>query len=97
MKSAQWIGQMNDIVKDFKAIRQEYAYDPSVMSTDDPRVAKLKYIIENRLSAVDRIIILLYCETRSYRKLGERMQLSHTTMRKEVLRIKKIIMEEYNR
>lgn len=86
----------NEVVKEFRQIKQEYAYDPDIMSPDDPRVARLKEIIDTKLSQVDKTIILLYCDCLSYRKLGKKMRLSHMTIRREVIRIKKIILEEYN-
>lgn len=85
----------NKVVKEFRQIKEDYKFNPDVMSPDDPRVARLKEIIETRLSQVDRTIILLYCDCLSYRKLGRKMNLSHMTIRREVIRIKKIILEEY--
>lgn len=87
--------QENEMVREFRQIKQEYAYNPDIMSTDDPRVARLKEIIDTKLSQVDKTIILLYCDCQSYRKLGRKMKLSHMTVRREILRIKKIILEEY--
>lgn len=89
--------QENEMVREFRQIKQEYAYNPDIMSTDDPRVARLKEIIDTKLSQVDKTIILLYTDCQSYRKLGKRMNLSHMTCRREILRIKKIILEEYER
>lgn len=86
----------NEVVKEFRAIKAEYAFNPDIMCMDDPRVARLKEIINTKLSQVDRTIILLYCDCLSYRKLGKKMHLSHMTIRREVIRIKKIILEEYN-
>ena len=59
-------------------------------------MAKIKKIIDTKLSLVDKTIILLYVDCQSYRKLGEKMHLSHMTVRREIIRIKKIILEEYN-
>lgn len=87
----------NEVVKEFRQIKQEYAFNPDIMCTDDPRVARLKEIIDTKLSQVDKTIILLYCDCLSYRKLGEKMHLSHMTIRRECLRIKKIILEEYEK
>lgn len=87
--------QENEMVREFRQIKQEYAYNPDIMSTDDPRVARLKEIIDTKLSQADKIIILLYADCQSYRKLGRKMRLSHMTLRREILRIKKIILEEY--
>lgn len=86
----------NEVVKEFRHIKTEYAYNPDIMSLDEPRGARLKEIIDTKLSQVDKTIILLYADCQSYRKLGKKMNLSHMTIRREVIRIKKIILEEYN-
>lgn len=87
----------NEVVKEFRMIKQEYAFNPDIMSLDDPRVARLKEIIDTRLSQVDKTLILLYVDCQSYRKLGKKMGLSHMTLRREIMRIRKIIMEEYDK
>lgn len=88
--------QENEVVKEFREIRKDYAYNPDIMCQDDPKVSRLKEIIDTKLSQVDKTIILLYCDCLSYRKLGAKMNLSHMTIRREVMRIKKIILDEYN-
>jgi len=88
--------ELNEVVKEFRQIKQEYAFNRDVFSLDDPKVARLKEIIETKLSQVDRTIILLYADCQSYRELGRKMNLSHMTVRKEVIRIRKIILDEYN-
>lgn len=88
---------MNEVVKEFRQINEDYKFNPDIMNPDDPRVARLKEIIDRRLSQVDRTIILLYTDCLSYRKLGKKMNLSHMTIRREVIRIKKIILEEYRK
>lgn len=87
----------NSIVRDFKSIKEDYRYDADIFCNDGERVSKIKEIINTRLSLVDKTIILLYVDCQSYRKLGKRFGLSHMTMRRDVLRIKRIILEEYNR
>lgn len=85
----------NEVVKEYRAIKQDYAFDPDIMSKDDERVAKIKKIIDTKLSLVDKTIILLYADCQSYRKLAKKMNLSHMTLRREVIRIKNIILKEY--
>lgn len=85
------------VVNEYKAITKEYAYKEDIFNEDEPRANILKYIIFKKLNQVDRTIILLYTDYQSYRKLGRRMGMSHMTIRTEVLRIKKIILEEYER
>ena len=43
----------NEVVKEYRAIKQDYAYDSDIMSKDDERVAKIKKIIDTKLSLVD--------------------------------------------
>ena len=62
---------------------------------DDIMVRRLKYIINRRLCQVDRTLLLLYADCGSYRKLGRRLGISHMTMRKEIMRIREKITEEY--
>lgn len=86
----------NEVIKEYRQIKEDYKFNPDIMCPDDPRVARIKEIIDTKLSQVDKTIILLYCDCLSYRKLGKKMHLSHMTIRREVIRIKKIILEEYN-
>ena len=86
-----------EIVKDFKEIKEDYAWHPDIMNNDDVRVAKVKEIINTKLSSIDKTIILLYVDCQSYRKLGERFGVSHMTIRRECQRIKKIILKEYEK
>lgn len=90
-------GNENEVVKEYRQIKSDYRYDPDIMCPDDPKVAKVKEIIDTKLSQVDKTLILLYADCQSYRKLGRKLRLSHMTCRREILRIKKIILEEYNR
>ncbi len=87
----------NEVVAEYRNIKQEYAFDPSIFNNDEERVARVKEIIDNRLSIVDKTIILLYADCMSFRKLGEKMKMSHMTCRKEVMRIRNIILNEYER
>lgn len=86
----------HELAEEFRLIKIEYAYHEDIF-TDNEKAQALKRIIDTKLSQVDRTIILLYTDCLSYRKLGEKMGLSHMTIRKEVQRIKKIILEEYEK
>ena len=85
----------NEVVKEYRQIKEDYKFNPDIMCTDDPRVSRIKEIIDTKLSQVDKTIILLYADCQSYRELGRKMNLSHMTVRREVIRIKKLILEEY--
>ena len=85
----------NEVVKEYKQIKEDYKFNPDIMSQDDSRVARIKEIIDTKLSLADKTIILLYVDCQSYRKLGARLGVSHMTLRREVQRIKNIILKEY--
>lgn len=79
------------IVRSYKQIAQDYAYQGGVFCEDAPKVRRAKWVVEHCLTPADRTIIILYAELGSYRKLGALLGMSHTTVRKEVLRIRNII------
>ena len=85
----------NEVVKEYRQIKEDYKFNPDIMCPDDPKVSRIKEIIDTKLSQVDKTIILLYADCQSYRKLGAKMHLSHMTVRREVIRIKDIILKEY--
>ena len=85
----------NEVVKEYRQIKEDYKFNPDIMCEDDPKVSRIKEIIDTKLSQVDKTIILLYADCQSYRKLGAKMHLSHMTVRREVIRIKNIILKEY--
>lgn len=87
----------NELVAEYRRIRGDYAYDPDIMNADDERVARIKEIIDTKLSTEDKTMLLLYVDCMSYRKLGEKMKLSHMTVYKEIRRIKGIILKEYGK
>ena len=87
----------NEVVKEYRQIKEDYKFNPDIMCPDDPKVFRIKEIIDTKLSQVDKTIILLYADCLSYRKLGRKMKLSHMTVRRECMRIKKIILEEYDK
>ena len=84
-----------EVVSEFRKIRQDYTYNPDIMNEEDERLTRIKKIIDTKLSLADKTIILLYVDCQSYRKLGVRLGVSHMTIRREVQRIKNIILKEY--
>ena len=85
----------DEVIAEFRKIKQEYTYNPDIMNEEDERLTRIKKIIDTKLSLADKTIILLYVDCQSYRKLGARLGVSHMTIRREVQRIKDIILEEY--
>ena len=90
-------GRPDAAFREFKDIEAEYRFDPSIFTDEQEKVAALKYIIDNKLSRVDKTLILIYADCLSFRKMGKRLGFSHTTMRCEVKRIKAIILDEYEK
>ena len=86
-----------EIIRDYKEIKEDYKFSADIMCSEDERVHRIKEIINNKLSIVDKTLILLYVDCQSYRKLGARLGLSHMTCRKEIIRIKNIILCEYEK
>ena len=86
-----------EIIRDFKDIKEDYVFDADIMNMEDERVHRIKEIINTRLSLVDKTLILLYVDCQSFRKHGESLGLSHMTCRKESIRIKNIILSEYQK
>ncbi len=85
----------DEVIAEFRKIKQEYSYNPDIMNEEDERLTRVKKIIDTKLSLADKTIILLYVDCQSYRKLGKRLGVSHMTLRREVQRIKNIILKEY--
>lgn len=85
----------DEVIAEFRKIKQEYSYNPDIMNEEDERLTRVKKIIDTKLSLADKTIILLYVDCQSYRKLGARLGVSHMTLRREVQRIKNIILKEY--
>ena len=88
---------ISEVVAEYRQIKAEYAFDPGIFNPDDPKVARLKEIIDTKLSQADKTILLLYVDCQSYRKLGKKLNLSHMTVRREVLRIRQIVLNEFKK
>lgn len=80
---------MNNI----KELMDDYKPDYSIWSEDDELMTKLKTAVQ-RLPDADRIIFILYCESGSLREVGKKLGVSHTTVYKEIKKIKKRIFDD---
>ena len=59
-KHAEYLRMKTDeVIAEFRKIKQEYTYNPDIMCEDDPRISRVKEIIDNKLSREDKTIILL--------------------------------------
>ena len=74
-------------------IMKEYEYDPDPMNDEDERSLEVKKAL-GKINEADRIIFCLYLELGSSRKLGQLLGgVSHSTILKEINRIKTDILE----
>lgn len=72
---------------ELRAILKEYEYDPDVMCEDDDRVILIKRALQ-KLQEPDRILWCLYMDLGASRKVGAVLHVSHSTVLKEINRIK---------
>ena len=86
---------VDGIVRDYKVIRDDYRPSADIFSEEGERSAALKQIIEEKLTQVDRTLLLMYADCASLRKLGTRLGISHTLLGKEIRRIREQVLEEY--
>lgn len=75
-----------------KALMNEYAEDKDMFSEESDKVKYTKEALW-KLSETDRLLIVLYCEIGSLRKLGEILGVSRTTAYMAIKSIKQRIQE----
>lgn len=73
--------------EELKAILKEYEYDPDPMKEEDERVTQIKKAL-TKIKDADRIIWCLYMDLGASRKVGKVLGVSHSTILKEIKRIK---------
>ena len=73
--------------KELRAILAEYAYNPDVMNDEEDKVNSVKKAL-SQIPEADRIIFCLYLDLGASRKVGELLGVSHSTILKEINRIK---------
>lgn len=82
------------LYRDYREIKQDFAFDPSIFNDEPDRVRRVKQIIAEELDPVDRVLILMYIDCGSLRKLGRRLNVSHVTINKEIRRIRQTIIDK---
>ena len=75
----------------WRRISQEYAASGDIMDGDD-LMASLKTAVAG-LPQTDRVVMLLYADCGSYRELGRLLGVSHMTVRREIQRIRREILD----
>lgn len=82
--------------KDVRDILEDYAYDDDIMNNEDERTLAIKEAMTH-LPVADRIIFCLYLELGSSRTLGKFLGgISHSTILKEIKRIRQTILDDIN-
>lgn len=84
-----------DVVKDYLEIREDYAPDRSIFSEEPDKLRRVKEIIA-RLPPADRVLFIMYTDCGSLRKLAARFGISYVTLQKEIARIRKTILHQYD-
>lgn len=79
-------------VREYRDIRPDYLFDPSIFNDEPEKVRRLKQVIAEELPLADRVLILMYADCGSHRKLAAKMGVSHATIGKEIRRIRAYIL-----
>lgn len=72
---------------------EDYKPNYDIFCEDDELITDIKKAVQN-LPDADRIIFIIYAETGSLREVGKKLGVSHTTIYKEIKRIKKQILDD---
>lgn len=76
---------------ELREIMKDYEYDPDIFNDEDERSLAVKEAM-TKIPEADKIIMCLYLELGSSRKLGQLLGgVSHSTILKELTRIRKEI------
>lgn len=79
----------------FVEMKAEYAPpEDTIFDRDEPRVSAVKRILAG-LDTADRAIFTLYTDMQSLRKVADLIGVSKASVHKEVKRIQKQILREY--
>ena len=88
--------QTSDVIKLYRLAKDDYHFNDDPFDPDPEKVRILKRILDD-LPQADRTLLILHIEIPSYRKIGKALGLSHMTVRKNVLRVRNAVLEEYNK
>ena len=77
--------------KELRDIMADYALDDDIMTTEPQRVRVAKMAL-SRISEADRIIFCLALDKQSSREVGRILGVSHSTVLKQLQRIKKELL-----
>lgn len=81
------------VVREFRDIRLDYVFDASVFNEEPERTRRVKQLVE-QLPLADRVMLLMYADCGSLRKVAKKLGVSHMTMSKEIRRIRANIIAQ---
>lgn len=81
--------------EELKKIMADYEYNPDILCDEDERATKIKYAL-TKLPLADKIIFCLQTDIQSFRKVGNILGISYTSVFNEFKRIKKEIINIMN-
>ena len=87
--------EMKITSEELKAILADYEYNPDILSDEDERVTKIKYAL-TKLPLADKIIFCLQTDIQSFRKVGNILGISYTSVFNEFKRIRNEIINIMN-
>lgn len=76
-------------------MRKDYDYDGDMFSGEEQRSKVLKQIMRDRLTSDQASLLVLYINDGSYRKVGARFNIPHSTIYKELKNIINIVKHEF--
>lgn len=76
---------------ELRAIMDEYKFNDDVMC-DDPQKVRVAKMALQKISESDRIIYCLYLDQQSSRKVGKILGVSHSTILKQLQRIRQELL-----
>lgn len=80
--------------KNLKNLMNEYDIEYNTLDYSDEEIKLLQAV--QKLSDPDKIILYLYAELQSYRKLAKELNVSFTTAYKSLIQIRNKIQEYYD-
>lgn len=81
--------------EELKAIMADYEYNPDILSDEDERTIKIKHAL-TKIPLADKIIFCLQTDIQSFRKVGNILGISYTSVFNEFKRIRNEIINIMN-
>lgn len=90
-------GQIKKLMCSYRGMLEDCKFEPDMMCEEGQLVRKIKYIINKKLPAEDKTLILLYADYDSLRKLAGLLGVSHVTVKNRIAGIRKEVLSELDK